>query len=108
MMAMVHRAQTFPKARGGDHNESAAGRGHHDPERPPMPPETDGETVRSEAESPPGGQRELRMTWRSRSRTFLRKVFRLTPRSSAALIWLPRVAASAAPISGASISRRTR
>jgi hypothetical protein len=53
-------------------------------------------------------QRDVRMTCSSRSRTFLRSVFRLTPRSSAARIWLPRVAASAAPISGPSISRRTR
>ena len=47
-------------------------------------------------------QRELRMTWMSRSRIFLRRVLRLKPSSSAALIWLPRVAASAAPISGSS------
>ena len=52
--------------------------------------------------------REVRSTCRSRSRTFLRKVLRFTPSSSAARIWLPRVAASAAPISGPSISRRTR
>lgn len=52
--------------------------------------------------------RAVRNTCRSRSRTFLRSVLRLTPRSSAARIWLPRVAASAAPISGPSISRRMR
>ena len=34
----------------------------------------------------------------SRSRIFLRNVLRLSPSNSAALIWLPRVAASA-PIS---------
>lgn len=53
-------------------------------------------------------QRGVRKTWRSRSRTFLRRVLRFTPSSSAARIWLPRVAARAAPISGPSISRSTR
>ena len=53
-------------------------------------------------------QRMERMTWMSRSLIFLRRVLRLTPRSSAALIWLPRVAARAAPIRGSSISRRMR
>ena len=56
-------------------------------------------------------QRQARLdrtTMSSRSRTFLRRVLRLTPRSSAARIWLPRVAARAAPIRGPSISRRTR
>src|SRR5262249_34477170 len=42
------------------------------------------------------GYPPVRMTWMSRSRIFLRKVLRLTPRRSAARIWLPRVAASAA------------
>src|SRR5215472_1314952 len=42
----------------------------------------------------------------SRSRIFLRKVLRLTPSRSAARIWLPRVAVSAAVSSGNSTSRR--
>ncbi len=60
--------------------------------------------------TPPGWsrQRPWRMSWMSRSRIFLRRVLRLTPRSSAALIWLPRVAASAAEMSGYSTSRKTR
>ena len=53
-------------------------------------------------------QREERISRTSRSRTFFRKVLRLRPSSSAALIWLPRVAASAIEISGYSISRRMR
>ena len=48
------------------------------------------------------------ITWMSRSRIFLRSVLRLTPSSSAARIWLPRVAASAAESSGYSTSRRMR
>jgi hypothetical protein len=54
----------------------------------------------------PVHQRGARTHLMSRSRTFLRNVFRLSPKSSAALIWLPRVAASAAVINGCSISRR--
>ena len=50
----------------------------------------------------------VRITWISRSRIFLRSVLRLTPSRSAARIWLPRVAASAADSSGYSISRRMR
>jgi len=53
-------------------------------------------------------QRLVRMTWMSRSRIFLRSVLRLRPNSSAALIWLPRVAASAADSSGYSTSFRMR
>jgi ABC transporter substrate binding protein len=34
----------------------------------------------------------VRTTWISKSRIFFRSVFRLTPRRSAARIWLPRVA----------------
>src|SRR5215203_5138726 len=86
------------RAAGGYDEDAARSRHHDQPEQPPTPPKNrwrDG----AERARPPGVQRELRMTWRSRSRTFLRKVFRLTPRSSAARIWLPRVAASAAPIS---------
>src|ERR1700732_4511688 len=56
------------------------------------------------------GSRQLlvRITWISRSLIFLRKVLRLTPRRSAARIWLPRVAASAADSNGYSISRKIR
>src|SRR5258707_12339630 len=50
----------------------------------------------------------VRMTWISKSRIFLRSVLRLTPSRSAARIWLPRVAASAAESKGYSISRRIR
>lgn len=57
---------------------------------------------------PPLPHRAVRKTCRSRSRTFLRSVLRFTPSSSAARIWLPRVAARAAPISGPSISRKIR
>ena len=53
-------------------------------------------------------QRKLGIPRRLRSRIFLRSVLRLRPRISAALIWLPRVRASVAAISGASRSRRTR
>ena len=50
-----------------------------------------------------------RMTWMSRSRIFLRSVLRLRPSMSAALSWLPRVAArGSATISGRSTSRSTR
>ena len=56
----------------------------------------------------PRGQLLVRMTWISRSLIFLRKVLRLTPSRSAARIWFPRVAASAAESSGYSISRRMR
>ena len=41
-------------------------------------------------------------------RIFLRKVLRLRPSRSAARIWFPRVAASAAVINGSSILRSTR
>jgi hypothetical protein len=54
------------------------------------------------------GHRAERIHLMSRSRTFLRNVFRFSPKSSAALIWLPRVAASAAEINGYSISRKIR
>ena len=50
----------------------------------------------------------VRMTCISKSRIFLRSVLRLTPNRSAARIWLPRVAASAAERRGYSISRRIR
>lgn len=53
-------------------------------------------------------QRALRMIWISSSLIFLRSVLRLTPRSSAALIWFPRVDARAALISGFSTSRKIR
>ena len=53
-------------------------------------------------------QPPLRYTWISRSRIFLRSVLRLRPSRSAARIWLPRVAASAAVSSGTSISFRMR
>ena len=56
----------------------------------------------------PGRQLPPRNTWMSRSRIFLRNVLRLRPSRSAARIWLPRVAASAAVSSGYSISRRMR
>ena len=46
-----------------------------------------------------------RLTWMSSSRIFLRSVLRLRPSTSAALSWLPRVAASARAISGRSTSR---
>ena len=45
---------------------------------------------------------------RSRSRIFLRSVFRFRPKISAALIWLPRVADSVAASRGASNSRNRR
>ena len=56
----------------------------------------------------PGRQPLVRITWISRSRIFLRSVLRLSPSRSAARIWLPRVAASAADSSGYSTSRRMR
>ena len=52
--------------------------------------------------------RKVGMSRRLRSRIFLRSVLRLSPRISAALIWLPRVSVSVAAISGASRSCRTR
>ena len=45
---------------------------------------------------------------RSRSRIFLRSVFRFRPKTSAALIWLPRVADKVAASKGASNSRNRR
>ena len=53
-------------------------------------------------------QRIVRIVRKSRSRIFLRRVLRLSPSTSAALIWLPRVVASVAAISGASSSRSRR
>src|SRR6185437_3335988 len=58
--------------------------------------------------SKPAGYWLPRKTWMSRSRIFLRNVLRLTPKRSAARIWLPRVAASAAVNSGYSTSRKMR
>src|SRR4029079_6981975 len=55
-----------------------------------------------------GGQLVVRNTWMSKSRIFLRKVFLLTPRRSAARIWFPRVAASVTDRSGCSTSRKIR
>ena len=49
-----------------------------------------------------------RTTGMSRSRIFLRSVLRLSPSIAAALIWLPRVAASVSRISGRSTSAITR
>ena len=49
-----------------------------------------------------------RTTGISRSRIFLRSVLRFSPSMEAALIWLPRVAASVSRISGLSTSAITR
>ncbi len=67
-----------------------------------------GTLARHCAPGEPARYRVERIMRMSRSRIFLRRVLRLTPRSSAALIWLPRVAARAALSSGYSISRRMR
>ncbi len=56
----------------------------------------------------PSLQRGRRISLMSSSRTFLRSVLRFRPSISAALIWLPRVAARAADTRGTSSSRRTR
>jgi hypothetical protein len=53
-------------------------------------------------------QRKLATPRRLRSRIFLRRVLRFSPRISAALIWLPRVQVRVAAISGASRSCSTR
>src|SRR5258705_8535559 len=53
-------------------------------------------------------QPPVRITWMSRSRIFLRSVLRFTPKRSAARIWLPRVAASAADNRGYSPPLRMR
>ena len=50
----------------------------------------------------------LRNTWMFKSRIFSRNVLRLRPNNSAARIWLPRVAVSAAVSSGCSTWRKMR
>ena len=85
-----------------------------DPAQPSPQARADGRLARqgcTQGEDPVGQSAPhhgARLTWMSRSRIFLRSVLRLRPRTSAALSWLPRVAARARAIKGRSTSRISR
>ena len=96
------RGQTRDHRRQGQREGELAGHAHVPPPQPEALEDTDGNGKRGFVHLPP------RTTGMSSSRIFLRSVLRLSPRTWAALIWLPRVASRVRAISGRSISRCTR